>query len=44
MLVCKYALGFDGVGSDYQTLALTLSMDSIALMALMIWRCKRTAA
>ena len=34
MLVCRFVLGFDSMGGDYQTIAMTASLDTIALIGL----------
>lgn len=33
MLICRYVLGFNSVGGDYQTIALTASLDTVAIIA-----------
>lgn len=32
ILVCRFVLGFDSVGGDYQTIALTASLDTLAII------------
>lgn len=44
MLVCRFVLGFNNVGGDYQTIALTASLDTIALLLLLWLKRQRSAA
>lgn len=43
MLICRFVLELDSVGGDYQTIALTASLDTIALIGLWHLRKLRTA-
>ncbi|MBI4124833.1 MAG: hypothetical protein HY609_05760 [Deltaproteobacteria bacterium] len=38
MLICKFVLGLDSMGGDYQTIALTASIDTLAVIAFLGWR------
>lgn len=38
MLICRFALGLDAIGGDYQTIAVTASIDTVALVAFLWWR------
>jgi len=38
MVLFRFVFHFDSVGGDYQTIALTLSLDTIALILFLCWR------
>lgn len=44
LLFCRAVLGLDAVGGDYQTIAITASIDTLALLAFLNWRCQRARA
>lgn len=44
LLFCRAVLGFDATGGDYQTIALTASLDTIAVLCLLMWRKQRARA
>ena len=44
LLFCRTVLGFDATGGDYQTIALTASLDTIAVFCYLLWRRQRVHA
>jgi len=40
LLFSRAVLGFNASGGDYQTAAITVSLDSIALLCYLMWRRK----
>jgi len=40
MLFCRYVLGYNSDGGDYQTVAMTMSLDTLAVLFLLYWKKK----
>lgn len=36
ILFCRFVLGFNSVGGDYQTIAMTASLDSLVIIGLLL--------
>lgn len=44
LLFCRTVLGYNAMGGDYQAIALTASLDTIAILCYLIWKRQKSLA